>query len=235
MPEIYAQRYNYSGTPVGFPNFPVSLSGVGYSSDIAMDSYGNFIITWEGIINGSVTGIYAQRYSSEGSAVGSSFKVSDHTATVDQREPDIAIDNSGKFVITWYDDSCNVYAQRYDSSGAAIGKNYLVPNSLYASFAQQLPSVATNGAKIYYTWQDNRRGNWDIYAKSMYFLRGNVNGDGKVSLSDVVYLINYLFKFGPEPIPELGVGDANCDGKVSISDIVCLINYLFKFGPPPCP
>jgi len=70
------------------------------------------------------------------------------------------------------------------------------------------------------------------------FLRGDVNKDEKVSLSDIVYLINYLFKFGPPPLcppaPYLSCADPNCDGKVSLGDIVYLINYLFKFGPPPC-
>jgi len=64
-------------------------------------------------------------------------------------------------------------------------------------------------------------------------LRGDANGDGKVSVSDVVYLINYLFKGGPAPNP-LWVGDANCDGKITVSDVIYLINYLFKGGPPPC-
>ena len=61
---------------------------------------------------------------------------------------------------------------------------------------------------------------------------GDANGDGKVSIADVVYLINYLFKGGLPPNP-LIKGDANGDGKVSIADVVYLINYLFKGGPPP--
>jgi hypothetical protein len=70
------------------------------------------------------------------------------------------------------------------------------------------------------------------------YLRGDPNGDRKITVSDVVYLINYLFKGGLPPLclppPFLACGDANCDGKVSVSDVVYLINYLFKGGPPPC-
>jgi len=62
--------------------------------------------------------------------------------------------------------------------------------------------------------------------------QGDANGDGNVTVADIVYLINYLLKFGPAPA-SIQSGDANCDGKVSLSDIVYLINYLFKFGPPP--
>jgi N-acetylmuramoyl-L-alanine amidase len=61
---------------------------------------------------------------------------------------------------------------------------------------------------------------------------GDVNTDGIVSISDVVYLINYLFKSGPgfEPFWK---GDTNGDCKVSLGDIVYLINYLTKGGPAP--
>jgi hypothetical protein len=60
---------------------------------------------------------------------------------------------------------------------------------------------------------------------------GDANVDGKVTVSDVVYLINYLFKGGPEPWK--AYSDANGDERVTVSDVVYLINYLFKGGPPP--
>ncbi len=63
-------------------------------------------------------------------------------------------------------------------------------------------------------------------------LLGDVNLDGQVSVSDVVYLINYLFKGGPAPQIFI-VADVNGDGKVSVSDVIYLINYLFKGGPAP--
>jgi len=65
------------------------------------------------------------------------------------------------------------------------------------------------------------------------YLRGDPNSDGSKSVSDVVFLINYLFKGGPEPLPDPVVGDVNEDGDVTVADVVYLINYLFKGGPPP--
>jgi subtilase family serine protease len=66
------------------------------------------------------------------------------------------------------------------------------------------------------------------------FMRGDANADGKLSISDVVYIINYLFKGGPVPVPTIEVADINFDGKVSVSDVIYLINYLFRGGPLPC-
>ena len=64
------------------------------------------------------------------------------------------------------------------------------------------------------------------------FKYGDANGDGKVTVSDAIYLINYLFKGGPAPVP-LESGDANCDGQVTVADVIFIINYLFKGGPVP--
>jgi len=69
------------------------------------------------------------------------------------------------------------------------------------------------------------------YATTSYF-HGDANNDGQITVSDVVYLIDYLFKGGPAPVP-IQSGDANCDGKVTIGDAVYLVNYLFKGGKPP--
>ncbi|MDH4223332.1 MAG: dockerin type I repeat-containing protein, partial [candidate division Zixibacteria bacterium] len=66
-------------------------------------------------------------------------------------------------------------------------------------------------------------------------LRGDLNGDKKVSVSDVVFMINYLFKKGPPPTSCYKAGDANCDSQVTVSDVVYLINYLFRGGPSSCP
>lgn len=64
------------------------------------------------------------------------------------------------------------------------------------------------------------------------FKTGDVNADGIIDVGDVVYLINYLFKSGPDPIPLLA-GDATCEGFVNVGDVVFLINYLFRGGPAP--
>ncbi|MGB5138745.1 MAG: Ig-like domain-containing protein [Candidatus Zixiibacteriota bacterium] len=62
---------------------------------------------------------------------------------------------------------------------------------------------------------------------------GDADGNLIVSISDGVYLINYIFASGPAPITPRG-GDPDCNGLTSISDAVYLINYIFASGPAPC-
>ncbi|MGB5107283.1 MAG: dockerin type I domain-containing protein, partial [Candidatus Zixiibacteriota bacterium] len=65
------------------------------------------------------------------------------------------------------------------------------------------------------------------------FVCGDPDGNSIITISDAVFLINYIFAGGPEPLPILS-GDADCNGIVTISDAVFLINYIFAGGPAPC-
>ena len=59
------------------------------------------------------------------------------------------------------------------------------------------------------------------------FLRGDVNGDDKVSISDVTALINYLLSHNTTGV-NVDAADCNQDSKVNISDVTALINYLLS-------
>jgi len=57
---------------------------------------------------------------------------------------------------------------------------------------------------------------------------------GMADITDIVYIVNYLFKDGPSPHPFIDQGDVNCDGECDIADVVQLANYLLKgTGAPP--
>ncbi|MEW5922967.1 MAG: peptidoglycan DD-metalloendopeptidase family protein [Candidatus Zixiibacteriota bacterium] len=67
------------------------------------------------------------------------------------------------------------------------------------------------------------------------YICGDANGNGALNILDVTYLITYLYKGGPEPVPMEG-GDANGNGAINILDVTYLITYLYKSGPAPvCP
>lgn len=66
-----------------------------------------------------------------------------------------------------------------------------------------------------------------------YYICGDADGGGTVSVTDAVWIINYIFSGGPPPNP-LEAGDVDCSGQVSVSDAVAIINYIFGGGDPPC-
>jgi len=61
---------------------------------------------------------------------------------------------------------------------------------------------------------------------------GDVNSDGTINIIDIINLINYVYKDGPEPYP-WKAGDINGDGEINILDIIPIILYKYKGGAPP--
>ncbi len=69
-------------------------------------------------------------------------------------------------------------------------------------------------------------------------IRGNVDYDlgDAIDISDLVYLVDYMFTGGPEP-PCFEEADMNGDSAIDISDLVYLVDFMFTGGPAPldCP
>lgn len=63
---------------------------------------------------------------------------------------------------------------------------------------------------------------------------GDANNDGVVSMPDVIYLVDYIFRRGPEPERGILIGDPNCDRAVTATDLIYLVNYLLRSGAAPC-
>jgi hypothetical protein len=64
---------------------------------------------------------------------------------------------------------------------------------------------------------------------------GNCDGLGALNMLDILYLISFLYKSGPAPVPYmLCSGDADCDCTTNMLDILYLIGFLYKSGPAPC-
>ena len=65
---------------------------------------------------------------------------------------------------------------------------------------------------------------------------GDANSDGRINISDQVFIVAYIYANGTPPGPcnyAFGKGDANGDGIVNISDAVYLVAYIFQNGPAP--
>lgn len=65
-------------------------------------------------------------------------------------------------------------------------------------------------------------------------MTGDVDETGTLASSDIIYLVNYAFKSGPDPLPCAASGDVNCDGAVTSADVIFMVNHVFKSGPEPC-
>jgi hypothetical protein len=126
---VYGQRFNKDGQKLG-AEFRVTQTTNDNQNDpqVAMDADGDFVVTWASKLqDGSGYGVYARRYSKAGVALSNEFRVNETTANY-QYQPDVSMDDSGKFVVTWttFDQDNvptlnnrdnSVYARMYNADG----------------------------------------------------------------------------------------------------------------------
>jgi uncharacterized delta-60 repeat protein len=226
-------KYTPSGDTAWLRTYNRQGNGDDVAFTIAIDSLNNIYPSGYSALGSSNADIMTLKYSSDGSLLwvrkwGGAGDDLANSIAIDRFQnvyvagytqlPDSSYD---AVLIKYYSNGDSVWSRTY--SGAGIGNDW-------ASFV----GVDSSG-NIYVAGTSEGQGtNLDFLTIKYYaFLRGDANGNRSVTISDVVYLVNYLFKGGPTPIPK-DAGDVNCDTKVSVSDVIYIINYLFKGGTAPC-
>ncbi|MCX7399769.1 MAG: cadherin domain-containing protein [Planctomycetales bacterium] len=138
---------------------------------IAMAANGNYVVTWSSHgQDGSLSGVYAQRYNAAGVAQGSEFRVNTTTANR-QAYSTVALDADGDFVVTWSSygqdgSGYGVYAQRYNAAGVAQGGEFRV--NTYTTSNQYLSTVVAMDADgdFVVTWTSFQDGSgYGVYAQ----------------------------------------------------------------------
>jgi hypothetical protein len=250
-----ARIYNPAGEPITkvFPLINSCASKWAYTShpDIVSNSQNNFVFTSN--VNDTVWtyphgAILVQTFDTLGNPVDSGRIVNDVLDLGDFAHVSmIEVDDEDGYTVIWPDgryqpQEYDLWAQRFSSSGEPQGQNYRInipPESVGANWRDLGLSVYKNTVGI--TWVDSR--NYEVYDDDVYaklleldrignYQRGDVLLDGYINVSDIIYLISYLFKSGWGILPA-ELGDVNDNGAINISDVVYLINYLFKSGAEP--
>jgi len=154
--DIYAQRFDSTGNKLG-SNFKVNDEE---SSDynqidpsIAMDSTGNFIITWRDYRN-DPSDIFAQRYDDDGNKIGTNFIVTDDGGSSGQAFPSVSMANDGTYAVAWLDARggyYSVYAQLYEYPNK-MGNNFKIPVSNSGISPHYRPSIKIQDSKITTVW-----------------------------------------------------------------------------------
>jgi RHS repeat-associated protein len=164
--DLVAQQFDASGAPAGsefvVSEYTVTYNEaiVGYTTDfpadraIAMQRGGDFVVVWnvgeesypKGArpANASYRGVFGQRFDKTGARRGPVFPVTT-SGTTSTREPAVALDPVGNFVVVWSNDAQDgggrgIRGQRFDGSGEKVGSEFQV--NTYTTGDQTTPSVA---------------------------------------------------------------------------------------------
>ncbi|RJP56590.1 MAG: hypothetical protein C4541_12070 [Candidatus Auribacter fodinae] len=110
----------------------------------------NFLVTWQSAYqDGYASGIYGQFISSNGSKVGSEFRINAYTAS----DPSVGY-NGSNYLTVWDGQDGNytgIYGQRISAEGTKIGSEFQI--NTYTQYDQRNPSVTPNSDNFLITWE----------------------------------------------------------------------------------
>lgn len=247
---IFAQRYSSAGVASG-TELRVNTYTTGFQTNpaVAADDAGNFVVAWQSNEqDASSNGVFAQRFAADGTRLGTEFQVNTHTQ-FDQSESDVAMDGTGRFVVTWESFAQDgagrgVFAQEFDASGAPAGTEFRVNTTTTGD--QNLPAVSAIGAGAFVV-------TWDSGASGVFAQRfgkptpsappsptptptqvssgcpGDCDGSETVLVNELVRCVNISLETAPVSTCEACDDDGS--GRVTIDELVKAVNSLLRTCP----
>ncbi|MDH4158545.1 MAG: hypothetical protein OEW00_14855 [candidate division Zixibacteria bacterium] len=234
--------------------------------DLAMEADGDFYIAWyakySGIGSPCLAQVLMRGFNADGTPKYDPMRIVDTDSTRLPYTygwgpyPSIDCDDSGNVLVAWSDgrdfpgypdpfDPRNVYAQKIDPQGRLVGPNYRINNNLGNAcyLGENSMCDINNAGQAVILWY-NETGPYQVSAQLIpyhdigTFVPGDLNLDFKGNISDLVYLLTYLYsgkadsmRFWPKSLPDL-----NGDGKNgNITDVCYMVDYLFGTPTGPVP
>lgn len=173
--KVYARFIGADGT---FATADVKASSHSENNEIQPSVVGlpdgNSVVVWSSFNqDGSMQGVFGQRFSASGAKLGAEFQVNQFTK-YNQRNAAVAANSAGQFVVVWISegqrafDNVDVYARVYSPSGVALGNEFRISSTEdYCG----TPDVAMGSDGVFQAvWAQLpsavHRGGWNIFGAS---------------------------------------------------------------------
>lgn len=145
---------------------------------VAMAGNGDYVVVWSSKSqdNGSSWGVYGQRFDASGAKLGVEFRVNQTTSN-DQRWATVAMDASGRFVVTWTstnqgETGLGVYARTYAANGSASSSEFRVNSTNSGNQSNGSIAMDADGNFIV-VWKGNGVGDSDGIFGRRFTAAGN--------------------------------------------------------------
>jgi len=160
---------------------------------IAMDVAGNFVVAWDGDPNlAGQDDIHARLFDANGTALGEQFLVNTTLAGA-QQYPQVAMNDSGEFVIVWdcqidpnSESERDIFGRRFDSLGEPVGDEFQI--NAFVADDQRSPAVAiAPDSRFVAVWQSYTQdtSRYGIFARPGSIIgSADFNADGLVDFRD---------------------------------------------------
>ncbi len=165
---VYLRRFAADGTPLGASLRVSEPAGSAAQNQPAAAAApdGGWWVAWADRRAGDAD-IYAQRLDRGGSPVGGNFRVSDDTASSQQRVSSIGMNTAGRILVAWEDErngTADIYSTFLDDAGQPLGTNRRLNDDGPSGAPQYYAAVAGGQNRFIAAWSDGRNG-YHIYAQ----------------------------------------------------------------------
>jgi hypothetical protein len=192
--DIYARTIRSDGFPQQDSSFILNDDFIGANQEsprIATKSDGGFMVVWEDFRN-SHSDIYLKKFNSNGLSLGDESRVNDSLGYVNHGLPEIACNDSGKFVVVWQDEreGLDIYGQLFDHLGSPMGGNFKV-NADSGTELHNSPScdISTSGDFVV-VWSAKEGDVQNVYGRS--FLSNGQPKDTCFKINDDNQTVDHL-------------------------------------------
>jgi hypothetical protein len=168
---VFFHAFLPNGVPVGvdFRVNSVTTNFQRYPSVAAGGS--SFVVAWEEVTPALERDVWARRYNLPNFLPGVAARVNTFT-TDQQRRPNVAVDNTGQFVVSWHSGTYSgaylydIRGRMFNNVGVAQGTEFTV-NS-YTTGQHQYPSVAAGrNGNFLVVWEGDHTGSFGVYGQRL--------------------------------------------------------------------
>lgn len=161
---VNIQKINANGSLIGssFPVIPLNNINLKTAEAVDVRKDGiTFVVSKNAAGVSNLIDLYITKLSLLGEPLAPTIKINDDIGDYSQNMADMAMDPTEGFLIVWCDGrnngnqfpfNSNVYGQYFDSSGSAIGENFLVSRLTAQERTERYPDVEWKKDKFVVTW-----------------------------------------------------------------------------------
>ncbi len=162
--DIYSARVNQAGIVLDTAGIVIAATADDQSDpSVAFDGT-NYLVVWQDYCSGQHYDIYGARVNQSGLVLDTAG-IAISTDGNDQEFPSIAFDNTN-YLVVWQDcrntSNPDIYGARVDQSGMVFDPTGIAIST--APGRQKFPSIAFDNTNYLVVWDDDRRGEPDIFS-----------------------------------------------------------------------
>ncbi len=167
---VFARRFSSAGAALTAELMVnTTTANTQQAPSVGTGNNGDFVVAWSSNAqDGSLSGVFARRFNSAGTAQGGEFRTNTFTPSA-QNYPAVDMDSDGDFVVAWQgfgqDGSLyGVFGQRFGAAGAPLGPEFQINSTFTYSQAGPRVGVDSDGDFVV-VWITVVAGTIDIFGQ----------------------------------------------------------------------